>query len=91
MIWTQSQAATFATVSRVFVCSLGNSFDRMTEYVQNVRSLRSHVASEQVDCVWLKVPKDGDRGARRVRHSRLCSATCRRSESVRERSHPGAL
>lgn len=81
----------FATVSRVFVCSLGNSFDRITEYVQNVRSLRSHVASEQVDRVWLKVPNDGDGGARRARRSPPSSATCRRSESVRDRSHPGAL
>lgn len=48
MIWTQSQAMIFATVSRVFV---HYNFDRMTEYVQNVRSLRSRAASEQGDRV----------------------------------------
>lgn len=60
MIWTQSQAMMLATVSRV--CLLGHSFDRITEYVQNVGSLRSHGASEQAGRVGPKVPNDGDGG-----------------------------
>lgn len=68
----------------VSVCSLGNSFDRITEDVQNVCSLRSHVASEGVDRVWLHVPNDGE-------SSPPSAATGGRSESVHERSHPGAL
>lgn len=87
MIWTQSQAMIFATVSRVCfeieaVCSLSNSSDRITEHVQNFHSLCSHLASEQVDGVWQKVPNDGYSGATPAQRSLLCSATCRWSESV---------
>lgn len=38
-----------------------------------------------------KSQKDGGRGARRARRGCPCSATCRRSERVRGRSHPGAF
>lgn len=80
MIRTQSQAIIVATVSRVFVeietvCSLSNRFDRITDRVQNFHWLCSHLASEQVDGVWLRVPNDGCSGATPAR----CRTTARLS------------
>lgn len=78
MIWTQSQAIIVATVSRVFVLKSKRFVHYQTaliEFVQNFHWLCSHLASEQVDGVWLRVPNDGCSGATPAR----CRTTARAS------------
>lgn len=69
MIWTQSQAIIVATVSCVFVLKSKRFVHYQTALIELLYVCRiftgfcSHLASEQVDGVWLRVPNDGRSGA----------------------------